>query len=365
VIAWVVGSAFDQGSVDKILVARLDATLHITGPVRGIRNLIPGESVEEVDPSLAPDPSGNGFILAWMERPPKSQGFGRAVYCRLDSDLKPSTPSFLQDFTDLAAQAIVRSGKTTWITAGTSAWQVQADGSVKDPLYTGMYANDMVIATDFPQIVAGHKVKSGTTCASDGRTDVEEGSAVSAQLCRGGFVQLYTYFLQFVSLYTVSASRTFSFESDVAPAIQSDGRDVMIAWFRGTQMKGGDVVAMRLQPPAFASFNQTVEEPRILATFAPDFGLTRPDIAADGERYVVVWRTIGTPGEHDIVGASIDRAGNVIPLSIATTIADDRDPSVIALGGGRFLVVYEKLNGSDRRIAGRFVTFENRSRAVR
>jgi hypothetical protein len=55
----------------------------------------------------------------------------------------------------------------------------------------------------------------------------------------------------------------------------------------------------------------------------------------------------------------------VFPLSIATSLADERDPSVIALGEGRFLVAYEKDSDGDRRIAGRFVTFESRSRAVR
>ena len=44
--------------------------------------------------------------------------------------------------------------------------------------------------------------------------------------------------------------------------------------------------------------------------------------------------------------------------------ADERDPSVLALGGGTFLVAYEKMVGFERRIAGRFVTF-GRHRAAR
>ena len=45
--------------------------------------------------------------------------------------------------------------------------------------------------------------------------------------------------------------------------------------------------------------------------------------------------------------------------------AGERDPSVVALGNGKFLVAYDKLSNGERRIAGRFVTFENRTHAVR
>jgi hypothetical protein len=70
-------------------------------------------------------------------------------------------------------------------------------------------------------------------------------------------------------------------------------------------------------------------------------------------------------GSHDVIGASIDRAGNILPLTIATSTAEERDPSVLSLGDGTFLVVYEKFSNGERRIAGRIVTFDPRSRAVR
>jgi|SRR5438132_7837304 len=66
-----------------------------------------------------------------------------------------------------------------------------------------------------------------------------------------------------------------------------------------------------------------------------------------------------------IVGASIDRSGNVAYMSIATSPVDERDPSVLAVGNGRFLVAYEKIGGGDRRLAGRFIDFEPRRRTVR
>jgi len=52
-------------------------------------------------------------------------------------------------------------------------------------------------------------------------------------------------------------------------------------------------------------------------------------------------------------------------MSIATSPVDERDPSVLAVGNGRFLVAYEKIGGGDRRLAGRFIDFEPRRRTVR
>ena len=85
---------------------------------------------------------------------------------------------------------------------------------------------------------------------------------------------------------------------------------------------------------------------------------------ADGSRYVIVWQTTTPAGDHDIAGASIDADGNVIPLTIAMSTADEREPSIISIRSGAFLVAYEKI-GVDRRIAGRFITFDGRERAVR
>ena len=101
----------------------------------------------------------------------------------------------------------------------------------------------------------------------------------------------------------------------------------------------------------------------LLGGFAPDAGQTRADIATDGEHTLVVWRTASAT-THDIVGAWIDRDGKITPLSIATSAADERDPSVLAIGPGAFLVAYEKITGFDRRIAGRYVTLPGRRRAV-
>jgi hypothetical protein len=124
------------------------------------------------------------------------------------------------------------------------------------------------------------------------------------------------------------------------------------------------VVAARLPLSSLAQF--PFAPPLKLGPFPfGDAGPTRPDIASDGERTVIVWRVRTAAENHDIVGAWLDRDGSVTPLTIATSAADERDPSVIAVGNGAFLVAYEKIEAGQRRIAGRFVTLPERQRAVR
>jgi hypothetical protein len=352
-IAWAMGGV----DGDRISVVRLDATGHFTGDVRTIRAASP-DTPYLIAPSLAAAPHGYGFTLVWAETS-GSASITRVAYCSLDRDLKPSAPVVMVSQPNRAAgPAIVRSGKTTWISAGASAWQLRDDGSLSDPLNAGMTATDMTVATAVPQIVAAGHFPAGFLCPP--------GCAGVGRLpfCMCPLVPVTKYSLEFTSLYNITASKIFDFESDAAPAVGNDGRDVAIVWFQAAHDKGGAVVMSRLSPPAFTEFPTAVNQFQIIGSFGIDSGPTRPDIASDGQRYVVVWRTT-TGGGHDVVGASIDHFGNVIPLSIATSAADERDPSVIAIGGGVFLVAYDKIVDGGRQIAGRFVTFETRGRAIR
>ena len=354
-IAWQMGGP----DGDRIDVVRLDETGHFKGQVQTMP-ATSSDFIYALAPSIAAAPDGDGFTLAWLEIPAATVPVTRAVYCRLDRELKPSPPAILL-VTPQPAPAIVRSGKRTWISAGAQAWELRDDGSLSAPLNAGMTATDMTVATDFPQIVAlGRDVVTGRVCPL--------GCGGRGWICRCPFepITIIRNSLQFTSLYSLTASKQLDFPTDASPAVGSNGRDVAVVWLNAAQITGGGTVMMsQLLSPSFANFPTAVYQPRALGSFAPDFGPTRPDIASDGNRYLVVWRTTASGGAHDIAGASIDRDGNVIPLSIATSTDDERDPSVIAMGNGRFLVAYDKLGSGDRRIAGRFVTFENRTHAVR
>jgi hypothetical protein len=342
---------------DRISVVRLDATGHFTGQVQTIPTAS-FELVYVVAPSIAAAPRGDGFTLAWLEIVSTSPPVTRAAYCRLDRDLKPSTPAVLTVIRQpVTAPAIVRSGKTTWISAGSSAWELRDDGSLGEPLNEGMEATDMTVAADFPQIVALSHIVGPFECPVNCR--------LPRTFCFCPLIRTTTSSLRFTSLYSVSASKPFDFDSDASPAIGSNGRDVALVWLNGAHGSGGSVVMTRLSPPSFTDFPAAVNQSRIIGSFGAEVGQTRPDIASDGQRYVVVWRTAIGDSTHDIVGASIDRAGNIIPLSIATSTADERDPSVVSLGDGTFLVAYEKFSDGQRRIAGRIVIFDPRARAVR
>ncbi len=350
---------------DQIAVVRLDGSAHFAGPVRMMpaASLVP---VNGADPSIAVAPGGDGFVLVWIERPSN----GAAVaYCRLDADLNPSAPVIVpsRNGYSISSPPIVRSGKTTWLTADTWVWQIRADGSLSGPLDGGIPVSDMAVMTEFPQLVSSlTKAKDTFTCRP------EPGCEVTGGLFRGFCnenCRIYqgSYALSFTALFTASAATAFAFNSDPKPAIRSDGHDALMAWFLGTESNGGLLVSARLDPTSFTHFSQVADDHRVLGTFGSDVGASRPDIASDDDRYVVVWRTTSPNHYHDIAGASVDRSGNITAFPIATSLDDERDPSVIALGSGTFLVAYEKFDYSagERHIAGRLVTFESRSHAVR
>jgi hypothetical protein len=369
VIAWMMADA--QGA-RKIYVARLDATAHFTGSVREIpvySTAEPGAGVDATYPSIAASPDGRGFTLGWLEYPYYSDyqnaipSVWRAVYSRLDADLNPSPPAVLSDFVN--SPVIVRSGKETWLTAGGSLWRMGADGSLAVPIYPGLTASDMAAAADFPQVVASQREQTGYTCASGtpGCPFLDRHSWGCTESCK---IYHYMFAVRFIDVYRVSAGASFSFVSDAAPAVKGDDHEVLMAWYHGQQVNGGVIVAARMKPTASTGEASTaIADPLVLGSFGPDFGHVRPDIATDGHRFVVVWRSMSATGDHDILGASITPDGIVTPLSIATSQADERDPSVIALGNGAFLVAYEKFSGAERRIAGRIVTFDSRVHTAR
>src|SRR5258706_5863323 len=117
---------------DRIWVVRLDATGHFTGQVQTIP-IASSELVYVISPSIAAAPRGDGFTLAWLEIVSTSPPVTRAVYCRLDRDLKPSTPAVLLRIQKPnTTPAIVRSGQTTLISARASACGVRHDCCLRE-----------------------------------------------------------------------------------------------------------------------------------------------------------------------------------------------------------------------------------------
>lgn len=350
VIAW---SMRNARGINAAHVARLDATGRISGPVVEIPPVTTSNEVDAYWPSIAVSPTGMGFTLAWVEllRVPLTDS-ASAVYCELDADLKPSVRRLVATMpaTKITGPAIVRSGKTTWISFNGSVREIRAGGLLGPNLDAGVPVSDMVALSDYPKVV-GQANRTGSIC----------GYIPWLGYYPGCFISLYD--LRFVSLYTGSATRRLGFRSNFWPAIESDGRDVLVVWMNGEQT--GPVTAVRLDATSFARVDEDLLGGQDIGTFGTEVVVaTRPDIATDGERYVVVWSTKKFNGGCDIVGASIDRDGQVTRLSIATTEADEHDPSVLMTAPGNFLVAYGKLSNNERRLATRSLKFNRRRRAV-
>jgi len=362
VIAW---TARNELGLNRISIARLDSHGYVAGSIHEVPVVSPEEGIDANYPSIAVWPSGSGFTLGWMELlTTTARGDVRVVYCRLGADLTPSAAGVLTQMKSNAVTApvVVRSGEATWIAANNEVWKLRDDGSHEAPLETGLPSSDMLASSPFPQLVAGTKAVTQSVCAAScfhftggpfgGYCD--QGPDCTVTVGTG-------YALHLVSINSRSESSPLNFESDAQPAIESDGRDVLIAWELGTQKFGGQVVVNHLNAGASDFYGNY---PSRIGSFGADSGPIRPDIATDGSRYVVVWQTKTPLGDHDVIGVMLDRNGTVTPFDVATSTADEREPSVISIRPGAFLVAYEKI-GVDRRIAGRFITFDGRERAVR
>ena len=350
VMAW---TARNAKGVNVLYVARLDPVGRIIAPVAEIP--VGTADVEAYWPSIAVSPDRMGFTLAWIEflRKPLSDS-ASAVYCRLDADLKPSARRVLATMqaTKVTVPAIVRSGKSTWISFHSAVREIGSDGPIGLQLDAGVPVSDMIAAADFPKVV-GQANRTANSC---------------------GYIPWLGYYppcfnnvhdLRFVSLQAGLATRRLALRSDFWPAIQSDGRDVLVAWMNGEPGDGGTVSTVRLSATSFVRVDEDLQGGQDIGTFGPDVVATRPDIATDGERYVVVWSTKKPSGARDVVAAVIDRDGQVTRLSIAATDADERDPSILMTAPGNFLVAYETLSNGERRLATRTLKFNGRRRAGR
>lgn len=351
-----------ESDSDRIFVAPIDDSGRFTAAPREIPTFSAQPATIAVAPSIAASPDGEGFLLAWIEIVFAPPSYTRvAAYCWLDSDLNPSAPQMLTATpASDAFPVIARSGPSSWITVDGSLWQVNGDRSLSGPTKPGAIASDMVIYAGHP-LIASQWVRT-QAC----------GPGCAVPLWWGGY-DCTCYVDQFLpSIHLLWLSNTspvvdeLPLPSDAIDetALATDGQYVFVVRFNGTRRGGGAVLASQFDLTTIRDFGRSQT---VVGTFATNAGeiLTRPQIATDGTHEVIVWCTLNSRGDHDVVGASLDDAGNVTPLSIASSSDDERDPSVIAMSPGRFLVTYEKINSSaERRLAGRFIEFHDRRRAV-
>jgi hypothetical protein len=348
-ITWSMPNA--QG-IERVYVARLDDTGQVSGAVREISSAFPQADI--VASSIAANPTGLGFTVAWLENT-------EVVYRQLDAALTPSAAPV--PLAPSRVAPLVRSGpksKSLWIAADSLLYGIAPDGT-RDVVGIPT-SSDMTVATDFPRVIGSQLMKTvvGCTCFGGGPFKF---CIPGCEIFTGHYtIDFRSIYGAALTLYTDRHTREYAILTDAQPAIAGDANSVTAAWLEGDEALGGKVMALRVPLSSLDSFSSA---PALtLGTFGADAGPTRPAVASDGERAIVVWRTQTSPGNHDVAGAVIDADGKITPLTIAASSADERDPSVIAIGHGAFLVAYDKVARGERRIAGRFVTFA-RQRAVR
>ncbi|HYO78279.1 MAG TPA: hypothetical protein VE010_17600 [Thermoanaerobaculia bacterium] len=353
-IAWTMR---DENRNSRIHVARLDASGNIAGEVRRLPLAIGGREAHAKYPSLTAHASGDGFVAGWLEIASDARG----AYAVLHASLAPTIIDRLPVRLSTATPALVRTaGATTWITAGGRLGQLDAQGRLVSASELHASATDVAVANGQLQLIAGQQVRTDSwTCSPEPGCMMR--GAFSVCYCK---VYRYTYALKLLQP-GLTADLMFPFASEAAAAIEADRERIAVAWFRGQQANGGEVVVSFSTASGAAAFAQAAQTPIVLAPFAADRGPTRPDIAMDGSRTIVVWRTTTAVGDHDVVAASIDADGEVERFDVATSAADERDPAIFALGNGSFLIAYEKVISGSTQTAWRIASFSGRRRSVR
>lgn len=347
------GVAIAWSAQGRIRIARLDAFGRIAGDVRILPILTTRTTADAHHPSLAVAPSGEGFVLAWMETRPNTT---LGAFAFLNAALEPEGAAFLP-VNRVKTSILVRTGSAkVWIAADHTVWEVERPGQARATFNVEWPIQGLAVAGDEPTAISRELSSFRCTCATSGGV-----ISVCPESCKNYH---HTVVLRLDQRFASTRTRTFFTDTRAEAAVAAEGNNLLLAWMGGTQTNGGNVVLATIPASQPASFGSAVETPLVVGTFAPDFGTTRPDVAGNGKRRVVVWRN-KSGEDHDIVGAVVDANGAITRFDIATSDADERDPSVFALPNGNFLVAYEKGNAQQSSVAWRFILFEGRRRAVR
>ncbi|MFP5246204.1 MAG: hypothetical protein ACLGH0_05875, partial [Thermoanaerobaculia bacterium] len=330
VFAW---SMSNGAGADRIYVSR-------GGTAKEIPLSAPSEHImDAMYPALAP--MNGRLLLVWIERS-RNDSIARYVYCELDAALNPLE---IRTLPTRAEGPPAISGN--WILAARYGWRIE-NGQYVDLVPLGEHFSDVAVANGAPRFVAGFTVQEKFTCKSEPNCKAAGGpfNGYCYEHCR---IYENSYRLRMATLIDDPVDVTHEFASQARPAVEAIGDETLIVWFHGDQNQGGGTVLAQRTSEQFTRHWPVSAPMRVLGSFGRDNGPTRPDIATDGERYFVVWRGRLLGSDHDIVGAILERDGTITEIPIATSVADERDPSVVAAGDGRFIVSYEKLENGERR----------------
>ncbi len=328
-VAW---SAWAEGGDNRIYAAPLDATAHVAGAVQ----VMPTGLRHAERPVLTA--TASGFMIGWIELVDRMP---RGLICALDRQLVPiAKPVILGSGAD---RVVLASSEHRVVAAYKGQLFELADDGTIINASSGVSSPVALAVTPFRTIALGQTSTQTPVPCFDFHGHCGQPSFINS------------YFLTLLDVGNLLVGDNLGFFSTLGAAVGFDGQSPLIVWYDGTPTFGGQILAMRLTP---ASYDAKRFPARfLLGSYPPRMDNTgaAPQIAYDGERYLVVWQD-----GNAISGALLDAAGKVTLLAIAKS---GSRPNVIATSRGRFLVAYELWNTEGRHVAGRFIDVTSRRRA--
>jgi len=338
-------AAWSAGAVSsRIYAVRLDASFAPASPILEFPPLL-GAAFDASYPDIAVVDSG--YALVWLERERIAQPrAATVVLSRLSRSFVPSPPA--------RVTAVADSGFARIAGSDANSLSINVSGSI--------YAIDGNGVTRLAQVstVPGTVEDALTNGAQLASTSTEYFPVPS-----GYCIMACAYRHESWKLTVDVGPWVFSssFGSEISQStIGFGGGTYLLTWFGSDHFATGNVNAVRIDANGFNV--DALERPLTLGDAAPDSAQTRPSIAWDGERFLIVWQAA-----HDIVGATLAPDGRRGDVTLVATPADERNPLVVPVAPGRFVLAYEiNVDEQHRRLAMRYVDFhqpQGRHRAAR
>jgi len=333
VAAWSAGAA-----PSRIYAVRLNASFKAISPIREFAPYF-GAAYDANYPDIVP--IDGGYALVWLERERIAQPrLAIAVLARLTPAFEPSRATVVTVAADSSLARVVggNSDSVSVLVQG-NVFTVGVNGAETQTAISAAGVDDAV-TRDAPIAVTTHVFHPGFTCIS---------------FCGGIPNRPATWTLD-VQINHSTFSGTLSSEPS-GPSIAYGGGVYVVVWFDSVNLPSGDVNAVRFRDGAqLEPFNAAPK----LGSRAVNGRETRPSVAWDGERFLIVWQT-RSPFDsftYDLAGAVLTPDGHVQSFPLVTTPADERNPIVVGVMPGRFALAYETQSDAEhRQLNFRYVDF--------
>jgi hypothetical protein len=310
------------GGVSHVCAGRLDGTGHL---------LSVGVCSSGTADAVTIAPFGDRYLAAWLEPGSTTMPRPLLVTAALDRGFKVLSSRVIGS-TDGAP--IVRCQRSrAFVGSGTSLYELDADGAAVNTYPAGGVIDDVGAAGEQVGYVVHQVTHFPAFCYG----------LIS---CNPAFDR---YALTFTWVFTLTNGITYdSPSSNALPGVGANGAGFLVAWFEPIRM-------------VKAAFFQSTFDTLLVGSRGPDTldPNVQPQVAWDGARWLVVW-SIG----DGIEGSAVSPDRTVTTFTIS---AHGARPAVAAVTRGQFVVTYEVVDGSERRLASRVIELEpfSRGRAVR